>query len=96
MPTNTIYNQATTPGVSVKSSVFSVTAAGNASIRLKGVPRGGFRATLEFADGELVVYQGNVLELSSTSNVAMLVQTGDFRFDVVNPEGDAVQLEVRT
>jgi hypothetical protein len=96
MATTTIYDQATMPGASVKSAVFSVAASGNAAIRLKGTARGSFRATLEFSDGGTVVYQGSVLELGCTSNVAMLVQTGDFRFDIVNPDGDAVQLEVRT
>lgn len=96
MPTTTIYDQATAPGASVKSAVFNVSASGNAAIRLKGTARGSFRATLEFSDGGTVVYQGNVLELGTTNNVAMLVQTGDFRFDIVNPEGDVVQLEVRT
>jgi hypothetical protein len=96
MPTAIVYDPATMPGTSVKSAVFSVTAAGNAAIRLKGTAGGSFRATLEFSDGGSVVYEGNVLELGSTNNVAMLVQTGDFRFDIVNPDGDAVQLEVRT
>ena len=43
-----------------------------------------------------MTYQGNMLELGSTNNVAMLVQPGDYRFDIFSPETDAVQIEVRT
>lgn len=96
MATTTIYDQATMPGASVKSSAFSVLFGSSVAIRLKGTAGGKFRATLEFSDGGTVVYQGNVLELGCTSNVAVLVQAGDYKFDIINPDGDAVQLEVRT
>ena len=95
MPTTIIYDPATKPGASVKSDVFTV-PTGGAALRLKGTARAWFRATLEFSDGGTVTYQGNVLELGTTNNVAMLVQPGDYRFDIVSPETDAVQIEVRT
>lgn len=96
MATTTIYDQATTPGASVKSTAFSVLFGGSAALRLKGTAGGKFRATLEFSDGGTVTYQASVLELGTTNNVAMLLQPGDYRFDIVNPDADAVQIEVRT
>lgn len=90
----TVYNAATTPGAALKSAIFSITSGGSAAIRLKGSAGGKFRATLEFADGGTVVYQGEQLVLCSTNNVATMVQAGDYRFDIVNPDADALQIEV--
>jgi hypothetical protein len=90
----TVYNAAATPGAAVASTTFSITAGGSAAIRLKGVAGGKFRATLEFADGGTVVYQGEQLVLCSTNNVVTVVQAGDYRFGIVNPDGDVLQIEV--
>lgn len=95
MATTIVYDPATKPGASVKSDAFTV-ATGGVALRLKGTAKAAFRATLEFSDGGTVTYQGNVLELGTTNNVAMLLQPGDYRFDIVNPDADVVQIEVRT
>ena len=94
MAITTIYDAAIKPGVSVKSDAFS--ASGSVALRIKGTASSGFRAKLEFAEGGEVVYRGNTLVLSSTSNVALLVQPGDYRFDITNPGGDLVTIEART
>lgn len=90
----TVYDAATQPGVAVKSTSFTITSGSSAAIRLKGSARGQFRATLEFADGGTVVYRGEQLVLCSTNNVATIVQAGDYRFDIVNPDADALKIEV--
>lgn len=94
MAITTIYDAAIKPGVSVKSDAFSVASA--VALRIKGTVSSGFRAKLEFSEGGEVVYRGNTLVLSSTNNVAMLVQAGDYRFDIVNPGADIVTIEART
>lgn len=95
MTVTTIYDAATRPGAAVKSDVFTVTSAGVA-LRIKGTALAAFRAKLEFSEGGQVAYRGSTLVLSSTSNVALLVQPGDYRFDIANPDGDIVTIEART
>lgn len=95
MPTTIIYDSATKPGTSVKSDVFTV-PSGGVALRLTDIVQASFRATLEFSLGGTVVYQGNTLELGTANNVAMLLQPGDYRFDIVNPDDDTAQIEVRT
>lgn len=95
MTTTIIYDESTHPGEEVLSDVFTV-PSGGAAIRIKGACRAAFRAWLQFSDGNTVVYQGNMLELSEMNNVAMLVQPGDYRFAIINEDADPVQIEVRS